>query len=69
MRNLVDLLAYMTLQLESQPNSFKALSIRASSYMKKKMYQEAVEDYRLVLQQDPEVRSGKICVIDSVCCL
>eukprot|EP01138_Halocafeteria_seosinensis_P007770 gb/GECG01007938.1/.p1 GENE.gb/GECG01007938.1/~~gb/GECG01007938.1/.p1 ORF type:complete len:1021 (+),score=132.22 gb/GECG01007938.1/:1-3063(+) len=48
------LIEQCTRKLEMQPNSFKALSIRASSYMKKKMYREAVEDYRLVLHQDPE---------------
>ncbi|CAE7238172.1 SEC [Symbiodinium sp. KB8] len=47
-------------QLKSMPNNYKALSIRASCYMKKKQYAEAVLDYNSVVEQAPDVGGANV---------
>jgi hypothetical protein len=50
--NIDNLINICTAKLQQNPNHRKALFIRASSFMKKKMYFEAIEDCHKLLNMD-----------------
>ncbi len=50
--NIDNLINICTLKLKSNPNHKKALFIRASSYMKKKQYLDAIEDCHFLLAHE-----------------
>lgn len=50
--NIDNLISICSLKLKSNPNHKKALFIRASSYMKKKQYLDAIEDCHALLDID-----------------
>lgn len=50
--NIDNLINICTLKLEANPRHKKALFIRASSYMKKKQYMDAIEDCHRLLDID-----------------
>ena len=50
--NLDNLINICTMRLKNNPNHKKALFIRASSYMKKEKYLEAIEDCHKLLDVD-----------------
>ena len=50
--NIDNLISICTLKLKANPNHKKAFFIRASSYMKKKQYLDAIEDCHALLDID-----------------
>lgn len=50
--NIDNLISICTMKLKTQANHKKALFIRASSYMKKKQYLDAIEDCHHLLDID-----------------
>lgn len=55
-------------QLESNPSNVKALTLRASSQMKKKAYARAIEDYNKLLLMQPDVRDPKCWALSCDSC-
>lgn len=52
------LIEQCTRRIAESPSNLKALSIRASAYMKKKSWKEAIADYDILLQHTPEDTVG-----------
>lgn len=64
MKNPTDIKVRDSTRLPTTVSWFQqALTIRASSLMKKKAYRQAIEDYNLIIENNSQVRASQVALI------